>query len=113
MKKEYKLLKKVSEVQGISGDEKEVAMLIKDELKDIATFEYDNLGSTIAYLNKDSDLPKVLLTAHMDEVGFIVSNITPEGFIYAPGILDPITKSPESFIIHPAREIRHAIIMAA
>ena len=81
MKKEYKLLKKVSEVQGISGDEKEVAMLIKDELKDIATFEYDNLGSTIAYLNKDSDLPKVLLTAHMDEVGFIVSNITPEGFI--------------------------------
>ena len=81
MKKEYKLLKKVSEVQGISGDEKEVAMLIKDELKDIATFEYDNLGSTIAYLNKDSDQPKVLLTAHMDEVGFIVSSITPEGFI--------------------------------
>ena len=81
MKKEYKLLKKVSEVQGISGDEKEVAMLIKDELKDIATFEYDNLGSTIAYLNKESDQPKVLLTAHMDEVGFIVSSITPEGFI--------------------------------
>ena len=81
MKQEYELLKKVSEVQGISGDEREVAILIKDELKDIATFEYDNLGSTIAYLNKDSDLPKVLLTAHMDEVGFIVSSITPEGFI--------------------------------
>lgn len=81
MKKEYKLLKKVSEVQGISGDEKEVAMLIKEELNDIATFEYDNLGSTIAYLNKDSDLPRILLTAHMDEVGFIVSKITNDGFI--------------------------------
>ena len=81
MRKEYELLKKVSEVQGISGDEREVAMLIKEELKDIATFEYDNLGSTIAYLNKDSDLPKILLTGHMDEVGFIVSNITPNGFI--------------------------------
>ena len=81
MKKEYELLKKVSEVEGISGDEVEVAKLIKEELNDIATFEYDNLGSTIAYLNKDSSLPKVLLTAHMDEVGFIVANITPNGFI--------------------------------
>lgn len=75
------LLKALSEVQGISGDEKCVAKLIKNELSDIASFEYDNLGSLISYLNKDSNLPRILITAHMDEVGFIVSSIMDNGMI--------------------------------
>lgn len=76
-----KLLKSLSEVQGISGDEKCVAKIVKEELKDIATFEYDNLGSLISYLNKDAKSPKILITAHMDEVGFIVSSIMDNGMI--------------------------------
>lgn len=82
MKEELKLLKAVSEVNGISGDESEVSQLIQKELEGFATkFEYDNLGSTIAYLEKDKSLPTVLFTAHMDEVGFMVSEILPNGMV--------------------------------
>lgn len=77
------LLKEVSEVRGISGHEKEVSRLIKRHLEGVADhFEYDNLGSTVAHLNKrDPKKPTVLLTAHMDEIGFLVSAIEESGFL--------------------------------
>ncbi|MGI6714280.1 MAG: M42 family metallopeptidase [Bacilli bacterium] len=77
------LLQEVSEVRGISGHEREVARLIQRHLKGVVDrFEFDNLGSTIAYLNKhDAKKPTVLLTAHMDEIGFLVSGIEEGGFL--------------------------------
>lgn len=76
------LLKKVSEVAGISGNEKEVAKLVATELKNTADkIEYDNLGSVISYLNGQAGEPTVLLTGHMDEIGFLVSRIEDSGLI--------------------------------
>jgi len=81
-KKRLELLRKVSEVKGISGAERDVARLIKAELKDVAdSFEYDNLGSVIANLNGEEDAPRVLIAAHMDEVGFLVKQIEKGGFL--------------------------------
>ena len=74
------LLKDVSEVNGISGHEVEVSRLIQKYLKDdVDKFDFDNLGSTLAYLNGDEDQPTVLFTAHMDEIGFLVSRIEENG----------------------------------
>ena len=65
------LLRKVSEVNGISGNEKRVANLIKAELDGVVDeVTYDNLGSIVTHLKGNEDEPKVLLTAHMDEIGF-------------------------------------------
>ena len=82
MKKEYKLLKSLSEVNGISGNEIEVAKLVKAELEPIvSTIEFDNLGSIIATKKAAVDGPKVLIAGHMDEVGFLVAKIEANGML--------------------------------
>ncbi|MFA7449648.1 MAG: M42 family peptidase, partial [Bacilli bacterium] len=80
--KRVDLLKRLSEVNGISGAERDVARLVKRELEDVADrIEFDNLGSLIATLEGDKGAPKVLLSAHMDEVGFVVKQIEKGGFL--------------------------------
>ena len=80
---DLKLLKEISEVNGISGFEKNVAKLVKKEISDsVDEINFDNLGSLIAYkrTNKDN-VPLVMLSAHMDEVGFLVKSIEESGLI--------------------------------
>ncbi|OQA79506.1 MAG: putative aminopeptidase YsdC [Tenericutes bacterium ADurb.Bin239] len=80
--KRLDLLKKISEVNGISGAERDVARLVKAELKGVAdTFAYDNLGSIVANLDGEKGAPRVLLAGHMDEVGFLVKQIEKSGFL--------------------------------
>src|SRR5690554_1282382 len=75
-----KLLKKLSEVNGVPGNEFLVAKLIKEEIKDLNTNVFqDNLGSVIA--NKEGNGPNILIGGHMDEVGLMVKSITKDGFI--------------------------------
>ena len=78
---QLKLLKDLTEANGISGDEKEVSRIMKEYLKDsVDEFDYDNLGSLIATKKGKEDL-KIMLSGHIDEVGFIVSNIEENGFL--------------------------------
>jgi len=82
MNKDLELLKKLSEVRGTSGNEKCVARLIKEEIsQDVDNIEFDNLGSLIAFKKGSENEPKILFTAHMDEVGFVVSKILDGGFL--------------------------------
>jgi endoglucanase len=79
---ELELLKKLSEIDGVSGREKEVRHLMEQELlksvgKDDIT--YDNLGTIIA--KKGDKGPKIMLAGHMDEIGMIISKITDDGFL--------------------------------
>ena len=82
---EYKetigFLKELTEAKGISGNEKEVSRVMKKYLEGyVDGFEYDNLGSLIAVKKGSTDL-KVMLSGHIDEVGFIVSRIEDTGFL--------------------------------
>lgn len=70
------LLKRLSETSGISGNEKRISKIISDELAPVVDeITYDNLGSIIAQLKGKEGAPKVLLTAHMDEIGFLVQKL--------------------------------------
>ncbi len=81
-KKRLDLLKRLSEVNGISGAERDVARLVKKELTGVVdTIEFDNLGSLIATRNGKDGAPRVLLAAHMDEVGFVVKQIEKGGYL--------------------------------
>jgi endoglucanase len=76
-----KLLKELSEVDGISGYEQGPARVFKKSLEGYAdSFEQDNLGSVVA-IKKGTAPLKVMLAAHMDEVGFLVSSIDKDGYI--------------------------------
>ena len=76
MDRTEKLMKEFTEALGVSGFESEISGLMKSHLSDVADVEKDRLGSFIARLRKGRDEPRIMLTAHMDEVGFMVSYFT-------------------------------------
>lgn len=83
MNERYELLKKLCTCSGISGDEKNVRDIIISEIKDYAdSIKTDNLGNLIVF-KKGLKTPskKLMISAHMDEVGFMVTYITENGFI--------------------------------
>ena len=81
-KDDLRLLKALSEVNGVSGNEVEVAKIVKKELETIVdTIEFDNLGSIIATKKSKKNGPKVLIAGHMDEVGFLVSRVESNGML--------------------------------
>ena len=80
--KKLEQLRELSETCGISGFEGPVKELLKKRLSPVAEVSYDKLGSVIfTQAAKDVNAPKIMLAAHMDEVGFLVKFITKEGFL--------------------------------
>ncbi|UCG95786.1 MAG: M42 family metallopeptidase [archaeon] len=74
------LLKKFVDVSGISGSEDNVRNLMKKELRGHVNKVYeDRVGNLISV--KGNGKLKILLTAHMDEIGFIVKHINDKGFL--------------------------------
>lgn len=77
-----KLMKKLSLAPGVSGGEEKVAKIIENELKDIADdIEYDDMGNLIVTKKGSKKAPKIMLAAHMDEIGLIVKYIDENGYI--------------------------------
>ncbi|GAB6098408.1 M42 family metallopeptidase [Halanaerocella petrolearia] len=76
------LLKKLTETNGVSGREDKVRDIIRQEIKDyVDEIKTDSLGNLIAYQAGDSSKPSVMLTAHMDEIGLMISDITKDGLL--------------------------------
>lgn len=74
------LLEELSKCSGVSGYEENVGNLIKKHVSTVADrVVQDGLGSVIGI--KNSNGPKVMVAAHMDEVGFIVKSIDKQGFL--------------------------------
>ena len=73
-------LEKLCLLNGISGDENAVRDYICSQLDGVCEYKVDNLGNIIAF-KKGRKTPekKLLLDAHMDEVGFIVTYIKSDG----------------------------------
>ena len=76
------LLKKLSEAAGVSSDESEVRNLIKDNIDDkVDELWTDVMGNLIAVKGKNKTGNKVLLSAHMDEVGLMITGIESNGLL--------------------------------
>ena len=77
------MLKKLAMLSGVSGDEKKVREYIIEQITPYANeITIDTMGNVIA-LKKGAEKTnhKIMVCAHMDEVGFIVSSISDEGFV--------------------------------
>ncbi len=79
-------LEKLSNARGVSGDESAVRALIADQLKKyVDEYRVDALGNLIACkraARKNNSRLKVLIAAHMDEVGLLTTHIDRDGFIH-------------------------------
>ena len=76
------MLKELTEAHGVPGHEDAVAQIMERYLKDTADkIEYDRLGSLIARKEGTTSAPKIMIAGHMDEIGFMVRDITSDGYI--------------------------------
>ncbi|NLA72739.1 MAG: M42 family metallopeptidase, partial [Clostridiales bacterium] len=78
------LLKELCSIYAVSSDESKVTDYIIEKIKDIegVSFSVDALGSVIVFKKgKNQSKNKVMLDAHMDEVGFIITDIDENGFL--------------------------------
>ncbi len=76
------LIKELTDLNGVSGNEKEVRDFIIEKVNNFCdSIKVDSIGNIIAYKKGSNSKYKVMLSAHMDEVGFIVSGYTEKGFL--------------------------------
>ncbi|HZH55093.1 MAG TPA: M42 family metallopeptidase [Sphingobacteriaceae bacterium] len=104
---DFELLKKISECPGPPGFEQPIRELIQQELEGVVDHMWtDSMGSVIARLQgKEED--SVMVAAHMDEIGFIVTHIDDQGFIrfHTLGGFDPKTLTSQRVIIHGREDV--------
>lgn len=79
----YNNIKALCELNGISGREGIVANKIVELITGLATdIRVDNIGNVIAFKKgKNTPTNKIMLAAHMDEIGMIVTDVTDEGML--------------------------------
>ena len=84
---DWKLMEEIASSPGISSCEEEVAKIIKNAYNELnIPTAYDGLGSLVGYKDVVDKNLKIMIAAHMDEVGFMVKEITDEGFIHVQPI---------------------------
>jgi len=102
-----KLLKEICEVAGAPGFEQRVRNIVKREVAPLVDeLKTDNLGNVIA-VKKGKANKKVMIGAHMDEIGFITTHIDEEGFLrFATlGGFDAKTLTAQRVIVHGEKDL--------
>ncbi|MFV5171419.1 M42 family metallopeptidase [Bacillus cereus] len=81
-KETLQLFRTLTELQGASGFEHDVRRFMKQELSKYADeIVQDGLGSVFGLKKGDETGPRVLVAGHMDEVGFMITQITKNGML--------------------------------
>lgn len=76
------LLETLCNASGVSGDEQRIRKLIYDDINSYADeLRADSMGNLIAFRRGKSSDRRLMLSAHMDEVGFIISGYTEKGYL--------------------------------
>lgn len=108
------ILTELANAFGPSGFESEPREVFRKWLETKAEFSYDNLGSCIAVHRGPSPSPRILLAAHLDEVGLLVRGILPSGYLkvvplgswWAPSLLA------QKVVIRSANGDHHGVVGA-
>lgn len=80
------LLQELCEASGIPGREERIRAIVRRELEPLVDeIKVDAMGNLIAIRRGNSD-KKLLISAHMDEIGFIVTHIEDGGFLRMQGL---------------------------
>lgn len=105
--KTFKRIKELTELQATSGHEYYIRQYLKDNMTPfVDKIEHDGLGGIFGIRqHQDNNAPKVMFAAHMDEVGFMVAQITDRGlFKVVPlGGWNPYVVSAQRFTLQTAK----------
>jgi putative aminopeptidase FrvX len=104
---EYQLLEELIATPSPTGHEQALQRIVRRELAPLAqTIQIDMLGNLVATLPCSTEKPlKVMLTAHCDEIGFLIKYIDANGFLFfAPvGGVDPHLVPGQRVHIHTSK----------
>lgn len=77
------MLKELTDANAISGHEREARDVMEKYVKPYADEVFtDHLGSLIAKKVGEENGPKIMVAGHLDEVGFMITRIDKNGFLY-------------------------------
>ncbi|SEJ75802.1 endoglucanase [Cyclobacterium xiamenense] len=104
------LLKQICELPGAPGFEKRIRDFILSEVRGLVDdLTVDNLGNVIAVKKgkRNPENKRVMVAAHMDEIGFIVTHIDENGFLrfHPLGGFDPKTLTAQRVLIHGKKDL--------
>lgn len=105
---DIKLLKNICETPGAPGFENGVRNLVLKEIENcVDDINIDNMGNIIALKKGKDDTKSVMIAAHMDEIGFIVTHINDKGFLkfHPLGGFDPKTLTSQRVIVHGKKNL--------
>jgi putative aminopeptidase FrvX len=101
------LLSTICEIPGTSGFEQRIrAFVIQEVTSLVDEVSVDAMGNVIA-LKKGTEDKRVMIGAHMDEIGFIVTHIDDEGFLrfHTLGGFDAKTLTAQRVIVHGKKDL--------
>jgi tetrahedral aminopeptidase len=101
------LLSEICRTPGAPGFEQKVRELVIKEVEPyVDAIEVDNMGNVSAIKKGKSD-KRVMIGAHMDEIGFIVTHIDDDGFLrfHTLGGFDPKTHTAQRVIVHGKKDL--------
>lgn len=106
-----KVLHKLIQAVGLSGQEDAVRKIIMKEMKGcVDTMKVDKFGNLICH--KKGKAPRVMLAAHMDEIGLIVRKIKENGRIRVSSIggIDPLALLNQNVLIHSSKKPINGVV---
>ena len=101
------LLKEICETAGAPGYENRIREIVLREIKKLADdVSVDKMGNVTA-LKRGKERKKIMVAAHMDEIGFIVTHIDEKGFLrfHTLGGFDPKTLTAQRVIVHGRQDV--------
>jgi glutamyl aminopeptidase len=105
--KTFQRIKELTELQGTSGFEHDVRAYMREAMTPLVDeIQQDGLGGIFGLRHhQEADAPRVMLAAHMDEVGFLLTTITDRGlFKVTPlGGWNPYVVSAQRFTLKTAK----------
>ncbi|MBV6459019.1 MAG: putative aminopeptidase YsdC [Fimbriimonadaceae bacterium] len=105
------LLKRLTEAHGVPGREEAIREIVIEELKDHCDITVDWMGNVIAH--QAGPGKKLMLAAHMDEIGFMVKHIDEKGFlrIQPLGGWDPRQMASQRVMVHTQNGPLQGVLM--
>lgn len=101
-------LREITEIMGVSGYELKVGLKINDYFHRLCDqTKIDKLGNVIGYKKGSGIGPKIMLAAHMDEIGLMITKIEEGGFLRftSVGGIDPRTLPAQEVTIYGKEKV--------
>ncbi|MCD6506477.1 M42 family metallopeptidase [Candidatus Poribacteria bacterium] len=104
-RRSFRLLRNLCETPGVPGREERIRALVIERMKDLVDLvKVDQMGNVIGIKRPEgvSNPKKVMIAAHMDEIGFLVNHIDDDGFLkFVPvGGFDARTLMNQRVVVH-------------